>query len=61
METCDYCGATCGSECENPNRRGCPYFGAGPIPDCYGCLGTGKIQGFGHHGKKCPCLYAEDE
>lgn len=26
-----------------------------PDPSCYGCLGTGKIQGFGQQGKTCPC------
>lgn len=26
-----------------------------PDPNCYGCLGTGKIVGFGRSGKRCPC------
>ena len=27
-----------------------------PISDCYGCMGTGKIVGFGHDGSRCLCL-----
>ena len=26
----------------------------GTDPHCYGCLGTGKIVGFGNTGKTCP-------
>lgn len=25
-------------------------------PDCYGCLETGRIVGFGCSGLKCPCV-----
>jgi hypothetical protein len=32
-----------------------------PIPDCYGCLGTGTLQGFGSKpGVPCPCLTAKE-
>jgi hypothetical protein len=24
--------------------------------DCYSCLGTGKIVGFGYTGQQCPCV-----
>lgn len=26
-----------------------------PTESCYSCLGTGRIKGFGHDGKQCPC------
>lgn len=27
-----------------------------PNPSCYGCLGTGKIVGFGMTGNECMCV-----
>jgi hypothetical protein len=30
------------------------------LDDCYSCMGTGRIQGFGHTGKPCPCLARND-
>lgn len=36
---------------------------AGPIigdPNCYGCLGTGRIQGGDHHGRHCICIELDD-
>jgi hypothetical protein len=28
-----------------------------PDPDCYGCLGTGILKGFGVSGTPCHCKY----
>lgn len=25
-------------------------------PDCYACMGTGRVKGFGHTGAVCPCM-----
>lgn len=33
-----------------------------PQPDCYGCLGTGTLQGFGAKpGTECACIYANPD
>lgn len=29
---------------------------AQPEPNCYACMGTGYIKGFGHSGERCPCI-----
>lgn len=49
---CVRCGAV---DSQEPEARE-------PDPDCYGCLGTGEIKGFGvRPGAPCPCLDAEEE
>lgn len=58
-----------GNEAESKAMRSyamCRARDAGPTigipnPNCYGCLGTGRIQGFGHHGEHCICLELEDD
>lgn len=46
QEACDYCGW---------------LLDVKPEAGCYGCLGTGRIQGFGCHGRTCPCVLARGE
>jgi hypothetical protein len=35
-------------------------FQGQPDPSCYGCLGTGELQGFGHQGEPCHCKFTCD-
>lgn len=43
------------------NKWDCEYWEPMPNPDCYGCLGTGAIKGFGHDGERCDCIDAKED
>lgn len=50
--------------CEETREQRDAELKNGACASCYGCLGTGRLVGFGSRGELCPCVarcYACDE
>jgi hypothetical protein len=42
--------------CEERREQRDAELRAGAYASCYGCLGTGRLVGFGSRGEPCPCV-----